>query len=126
MNRKTSPPEEASLEETARAAIRAALVEKPPPKGPKPKKTPIRTCVACREESPKRDLVRIVRTTDGEVKLDATGRLNGHGAYLHPRMDCLKLAVKKRALDRDLGAPVSAEQIAALETELTALTAPSA
>ena len=126
--RKTSPPEaEPSNEpghEAARAAIHRALEEKAAQTGPKPRKLPIRTCVACRTERPKRDLVRIVRTAEGEVRLDPTGRMNGRGAYLCPKVECLRTAVKRKALARALGAEPPPEGIEALEGEMEALSVP--
>jgi predicted RNA-binding protein YlxR (DUF448 family) len=121
MTKPTLPPENAGPESVARTAVEKALAPKPQPTGPKARKTPIRTCVACREESQKRDLVRIVRTTSGDVVLDATGRMNGRGAYLHPKIECLKLAVKRKALDRALGSTPPSESLAALEAEMIAL-----
>lgn len=125
--RKTSPPEPsagAALEVVAEAALRKALQPKSEPTGPKPRKMPIRTCVACRTARNKRDLVRIVRTTDGVVELDATGKLSGRGAYLCPQVECLKTAVKRRALNRALGVEPPPDRISALESALSAL-APS-
>jgi len=126
--RKTSPPEpekegleKEKPEAAARAALLSALAPKPVPTGLKPRKIPLRTCVACRTERPKRDLVRIVRTPTGQVSLDAAGRSNGRGAYLCPRLECLKAAVKRRALDRALGAPLPPDNLAALEAEMAAL-----
>lgn len=122
--RKTSPPEPSTasdpLQETARTALQKAAQPKPDPTGPKPKKLPMRTCVACRTERPKRDLVRIVRTPEGEVKLDATGRMSGRGAYLCPKVECLRTAVKRKALNRALGSDPPEESVAVLEAEMTA------
>jgi uncharacterized protein len=70
---------------------------------------PLRTCVACREEAGKGELVRIVRRPDGSVGLDSTGKAAGRGAYLHGSGECLEAARKRRALDRALGATVPAE-----------------
>ena len=75
---------------------------------------PVRTCVACRQEAGKADLVRIVRRPDGSVALDPTGRANGRGAYIHPTADCIAVATKRRALDRALGAPVPPEVLNSL------------
>ena len=123
--RKTSPPEGEdpvqALQSVAHSAVQKAVQPKPAPKGPLPRKVPMRTCVACRTERQKRDLVRVVRTTEGEIVLDATGRRNGRGAYLCPNAECLRLAVKRRALDRSLGGSPSPESIAALEAEMAAL-----
>ena len=67
-----------------------------------PKKIPMRMCVACRELRPKKELIRVVRTPEGGVTLDRTGRANGRGAYLCDSVDCLSRAVKTRALERAL------------------------
>ena len=64
-----------------------------------PKKIPMRMCVACREMRPKKELIRVVRTPEGGVTLDRTGRANGRGAYLCDSVDCLSRAVKTRALE---------------------------
>jgi len=73
------------------------------------RKGPVRTCVACREEAGKAELIRFVRRPDGSVVVDASGRQPGRGAYLHAAPACLELARKRRALDRALGAPVPPE-----------------
>lgn len=75
----------------------AARVERSVPKKQRP-----RTCVGCGEESPKRELLRIVRTPEGEVKLDPTGKANGRGTYICRKLECVKLARKKKALSRSL------------------------
>jgi predicted RNA-binding protein YlxR (DUF448 family) len=69
----------------------------------------VRTCVACRQEGGKRDLVRVVRSPGGGVALDPTGHAPGRGAYLHASPECVEMARKKRALDRALGAIVQPE-----------------
>lgn len=66
-----------------------------------PRKRP-RTCVGCGEESPKRVLLRVVRTPDGVVKYDPTGKANGRGAYVCADVDCLKQAKKKNSFSRAL------------------------
>jgi len=80
----------------------------------KVKRVPTRTCVACREEAGKRELIRVVRRPDGTVAIDASGRESGRGAYVHATPECIQLAHKKRSLDRALGAPVQAEVWAVL------------
>lgn len=67
-----------------------------------PKKTPMRMCVACRQMRPKKELTRVVRTPEGEVLVDATGRANGRGAYLCHNLECLNKAIKIKALERAL------------------------
>jgi uncharacterized protein len=76
---------------------------------------PARTCVACREEAGKQELIRLVRRPDGGVALDRTGRAAGRGAYLHAARTCLELARKRRSVDRALGVPVGPEVWAELE-----------
>ena len=66
------------------------------------KKIPMRMCVSCREMQPKKELVRVVRTPEDTVLLDATGRANGRGAYLCKKSACLEKAIKSRALERAL------------------------
>ena len=84
------------------------------------KKIPMRMCVACREMRAKKDLMRVVRTAEGELLLDPTGKMNGRGAYLCRTAACLERAVKTRALERALEAPMNESLKAALETEIKA------
>ncbi len=76
---------------------------------PKRSHRPVRTCVACRQEAGKAELVRVVRRPEGGVELDRTGRAPGRGAYLHAAAECVAGARKRRALDRALGAAVPPE-----------------
>ena len=64
------------------------------------KKVPIRTCIGCNEAKPKRELIRVVKTAEGDVSIDFTGRANGRGAYICNNVDCLEKAVKTRRLSR--------------------------
>ena len=66
------------------------------------KKIPMRRCLATNESFPKKELLRIVRTPEGEVKVDLTGKLNGKGAYISKSMDALEIARKKKVLSRAL------------------------
>ena len=66
------------------------------------KKIPQRQCMSCRERKPKREMLRVVRGTDGAVSLDFSGKVNGRGAYVCPDAECLKKAQKSRALERCL------------------------
>ena len=66
------------------------------------KKIPQRQCMGCRERKNKRELIRVVRGTDGTVSLDFSGKLNGRGAYLCPDPECRKKALRSKALDRSL------------------------
>ncbi|MGI6296406.1 MAG: RNase P modulator RnpM [Armatimonadota bacterium] len=72
------------------------------------KKRPIRTCVACRKSCDKGTLVRVVRTTQGSVCLDSTGKTPGRGAYLCGHKECLKAAIKYKKLSRALQCEIPA------------------
>ena len=78
------------------------------------KKVPMRMCVACREMTPKQELIRGARTPEGESVADGTGRRNGRGAYLCRAEACFNKALKTRALDRALEQPLSEEAAAYL------------
>ena len=84
------------------------------------KKIPQRQCMGCRERKNKRDLIRVVRMTDGNVSLDFSGKLNGRGAYLCPDPECLKKVRKSKALDRSLETPIPEEVYDRLEREMEA------
>lgn len=73
-----------------------------------PRHEPVRTCVACRQEAVKAELMRLVRGADGEAALDPTGHAPGRGAYLHRDMACIDVARRRRHLERALGASVPA------------------
>ena len=66
------------------------------------KKVPMRQCTGCREMKSKRDMIRVIKTAENEICIDATGRKNGRGAYICPNMVCLKQAMKNRGLERSL------------------------
>jgi len=68
----------------------------------KPRKVPTRTCTGCATTSDKRRFVRVVRTPEGHVEIDATGKANGRGAYLCAEPDCFEMARKRRRLDSAL------------------------
>ena len=82
------------------------------------KKIPQRQCMGCRERRAKRELIRVVRGTDGTVSLDFGGKLNGRGAYICPNAECLKKAQKSKALDRSLEVPIPEEVYARLAREM--------
>ena len=75
-------------------------------------------CVACREMQAKKDLMRVVRTAEGGLVLDRTGKLSGRGAYLCRSAACVEKAIKIRALERALEAPMNEALKAALESEI--------
>ena len=73
------------------------------------KKIPMRQCLGCREMKPKRELIRAVKSPDGEVSLDFKGKMPGRGAYLCPNGECLKKAMKSKALERAFSTQIPAE-----------------
>ena len=85
------------------------------------KKIPQRQCMGCRERKAKRELIRVVRSPEGEVSLDFGGKKNGRGAYICPNPECLKKARKSRALERAFDAPIPAEIYEQLTAELEVL-----
>ena len=82
------------------------------------KKIPQRQCMGCRERKPKKEMIRIVRSPEGDVNLDFSGKRNGRGAYICPSPDCLKKALRSKAIDRSLEVTLPAEVIARLEKEM--------
>lgn len=84
------------------------------------KKIPQRQCMGCRERKPKRELIRVVRTPEGQVCLDFSGKMNGRGAYLCPNAQCLQKALRSKTLDRSLEVAIPEEVYARLEKEMEA------
>ena len=84
------------------------------------KKIPQRQCMGCRERKAKREMIRVVRMTDGNVSLDFSGKLNGRGAYICPNPECLKRALKSKALDRSLEVTIPEEVYDRLAKEMEA------
>jgi len=78
-----------------------------------------RTCIGCQAVRDKRTMIRIVRTPDGGIRPDPTGRAAGRGAYICPDPGCLEGALKGRRLERHLRRPVSAEVVQALREEIS-------
>lgn len=83
-----------------------------------PKKIPMRQCVGCREMKPKKELIRVVRSPDGQVSLDFRGKLPGRGAYVCPNPACLAKTKKSKALERAFSAPLPEEVYQALEEQM--------
>lgn len=77
--------------------------------GPRPRHIPQRTCIGCRMTSAKREFVRIVRTPEGRVEVDPTGKKAGRGAYLCRQRSCWELALKRDQIGRALKVSVAAE-----------------
>ena len=78
----------------------------------------MRMCTGCREMKPKKELIRVVKTPEGEIKLDAVGKLNGRGAYICRDRQCFNNAKKSNALSRAFEMQISDEIYTQLETEL--------
>ena len=82
------------------------------------KKIPQRQCMGCRERKAKREMIRVVRGTDGVVNLDFGGKANGRGAYICPDLECLKKAQRSKALERSLEVPIPEDVYARLLKEM--------
>ena len=82
------------------------------------KKIPQRQCMGCRERKAKKEMIRVVRCTDGTVSLDFGGKMNGRGAYICPDPECLKRALKSKALDRSLEVTIPEEVYDRLQREM--------
>lgn len=84
----------------------------------KPKKIPLRMCSGCNERKPKKELVRIVRSPDGEVSLDESGKKSGRGTYICRNGECLKKARKAKRLERALECQIPDNVYESLEEAL--------
>ena len=82
-----------------------------------PKRIPMRQCTGCREMKPKGELIRVVKSPEGDVSLDSWGKKPGRGAYVCPSESCLKRSIKSRALERAFGVRVSEALLEALHEE---------
>ena len=82
------------------------------------KKVPLRRCAGCNEQKSKKEFVRVVRTPEGEIILDETGKANGRGVYLCPSKACLQKARKAKRLERNLDTSIPDEIYALLEEKL--------
>ena len=82
------------------------------------KKIPMRQCIGCGMMKDKKQLIRVVKTPEGEMKLDRSGRMNGRGAYICPSHECLEKAVKNKGLNRSFKMAVSGEVIEKLRREI--------
>jgi predicted RNA-binding protein YlxR (DUF448 family) len=85
------------------------------------KHVPLRTCISCRETKSKRELLRVVRTTDGHVVIDATGKKSGRGAYLCARLSCWENAIKKHRLEQEFEISISEEDRVGLDDYIATL-----
>ena len=84
----------------------------------KTRKIPMRMCLGCQEMKPKKELIRVVRTPEGTVELDPSGKRNGRGAYICPKVDCFKAAVKGKRFQKALEIELSSQVIEELERKL--------
>ena len=91
----------------------------------KPRKVPMRMCVGCREMKPKVQLLRVVKPSEGDAHIDRSGKAQGRGAYVCPKLECLRKARKSRALERNLEAQIGDGVFDQLEAQI-ALIAPEA
>jgi len=83
-----------------------------------PKKIPLRMCTGCREHKPKKELIRVVRSPEGEISVDLTGKKSGRGAYICRSEECLRKAQKSRQLERALDTGMSPEVYDRLAEEI--------
>ena len=84
----------------------------------KQKKIPLRQCLGCNEHKPKKELLRVVRTPEGEITLDFTGKKSGRGAYICYDVKCLKKARKSKRIDKSLDVTISEDIYDKMESEL--------
>ena len=82
------------------------------------KKVPMRQCTGCREMKPKRELIRVVKSPEGEIAIDFKGKNPGRGAYVCPRSECLKKVIKAKALERAFGLKIPDEVYEALSRQM--------
>lgn len=82
------------------------------------KKVPMRQCIGCQEMKSKKEMIRVIRTPEGEICIDATGRKNGRGAYICHNMDCLKKAEKNHGIERSLKMQIPEDVYSRLEEEM--------
>ncbi len=82
------------------------------------KKQPVRMCTACREGKPKKELVRVVKSPEGEISVDLTGKKSGRGAYICPKKECLEKAQKQKSLERAFECSIPPEVYERLFTDI--------
>ena len=82
------------------------------------KKVPMRKCVGCQEMKSKKEMLRIIRTQEGEFLLDATGKKNGRGAYICPSSECLAKAIRQKGLERSFKQAIPQDVYEMLEREM--------
>jgi predicted RNA-binding protein YlxR (DUF448 family) len=82
------------------------------------KKVPMRQCIGCQEMKSKKEMIRVIRTPEGEICIDATGRRNGRGAYVCRDLACLKKAAKNHGIERSLKMQIPEDVYLRLEEEM--------
>ena len=82
------------------------------------KKIPMRRCLGCMESKPKIELLRVVKTTEGQIELDPTGKKNGRGAYICKSINCLEKAVKSKRIEKEFEVSISSEIYESLRSQL--------
>ena len=82
------------------------------------KKIPMRQCIGCQEMKSKKEMIRVIKTPEDEICIDATGRKNGRGSYICPKSECLQKAIKNRGLERSLKMQIPKEVYGQLEEEM--------
>ena len=85
------------------------------------KKIPMRMCIGCKEKKPKNELVRIVRTVDGKIEVDTTGKKSGRGAYLCKNPSCAEVSLKENKISKALDFNVTKDALSRIKEELTNL-----
>lgn len=85
----------------------------------KQKKIPMRRCCGCNEQKPKKELIRVVRSAEGEISLDLTGKASGRGAYICNNLECLKRARKSKRIDRTFEVTIPDEIYDKMEEEIS-------
>ena len=78
----------------------------------------MRQCIGCQEMKSKKEMIRVIKTPEDEICIDATGRKNGRGAYICPKSECLQKAIKNRGLERSLKMNIPAEIYESLKKEI--------
>jgi len=82
------------------------------------RKIPLRMCVGCREMKNKKELIRIVRSPEGSIEIDQSGKKSGRGAYICPQLDCLQQAIKGKRLQKALEHDIPDEVVEKLKSQI--------
>lgn len=82
------------------------------------KKVPMRKCIGCQEMKNKKEMMRVLKTPEGEIAIDLTGRKNGRGAYLCFSKECFEKSIKNKGLERSLKTPIPASVYEKLKEEI--------